>query len=74
MLELLRRPIPELLSALDVDGAAVYALGDAGAAVAPHTGAAVYSQCCQMDRLSNGSACESAWYPGEASGEARAGG
>jgi len=41
MLELLRRPIPELLSALDVDGAAVYALGDAGAAEAPHTGAAV---------------------------------
>jgi len=41
MLELLWRPIPELLSALDVDGATVYALGDAGAAEAPHTGAAV---------------------------------
>jgi len=41
MLELLRRPIPELLSSLDVDGAAVNALGDAGAAEAPHTGAAV---------------------------------
>jgi len=40
-LELLRHPILERLSALDVDGAAVYALGDAGAAVAPHTGAAV---------------------------------
>ena len=45
MLELLRCPIPELLSVLDVDGAAVYALGDAGAAVAPHTGAAVSAQC-----------------------------
>jgi len=45
MLELLRRPIPELLSALDVDGAAVYALGDAGAAEAPHTGAAVRTRC-----------------------------
>ena len=45
ILELLRRPIPKLLSALDVDGAAVYALGDAGAAVAPHTGAAVRARC-----------------------------
>ena len=41
MLEMLRRPIPELLSALDVDGAAVYVLGDAGAAEAPQTGAAI---------------------------------
>jgi len=41
MLELLWRPIPELLSALDDGAAAVYALGDAGAAEAPHTGAAV---------------------------------
>jgi len=63
----------ELLYASSDDGA-VCALGDAGAAVVPHTGAAVYSQCRQMDRLSNGSACGSAWYPGEASGEARAGG
>ena len=41
MLELLWRPIPELLSALDVDGAAEYALSGAGAAEAPHSGAAV---------------------------------
>jgi len=45
MLELLRRPIPELLSALDVDGAAVYTLGNAGATKVPHTGAAVRARC-----------------------------
>jgi len=41
MLELLRRPISELIYVFDVDGAAVYALGDTGAAEAPHTGAAL---------------------------------
>jgi len=45
MQELLWHPIPELLSALDIDGAAVYALSDAGDAEAPHTGAAVSAQC-----------------------------
>jgi len=46
MTELCARSVMlELLSALGVDGAAVYALGDAGAAVAPHTGAAVRARC-----------------------------
>jgi len=35
MLELLWHPIPELLSVLDVDRAAMYTLGDAGAAEMP---------------------------------------
>jgi len=43
MLELLWRPIPELLSVLDVDGAAVYTLGDAEATVASHTSATVHA-------------------------------
>jgi len=43
MTEKLRRPTPELTRAL---GELMYALGDAGAAVARHTGAAVHSQRC----------------------------
>jgi len=41
-MELLWRHIPELLSTLDVDGAAVYTFSDAGAAKVPYTGAAVH--------------------------------
>jgi len=43
MLELLWRPIPELLSVLDVDGAAVYTLGDAENTVASHSSATVHA-------------------------------
>jgi len=43
MTEQLRRPTPELTHAL---GELMYALGDAGVATAPHTGAAVHSQRC----------------------------
>jgi len=43
MLELLSCLIPELLSMLDIDGAAVYTLGDAGAAEVCHTGATVHA-------------------------------
>lgn len=43
MLELLRCAILELLSMLDVDGAAVYTLGDAEATVASHTSATVHA-------------------------------
>jgi len=43
MTEQLRRPTPELTRAL---GELEYVLGDAGAAMAPHTGAAVHSQRC----------------------------
>ena len=43
MTELLRHPTPELTHAL---GELMYALGDAGVATAPHTGAAVHSQRC----------------------------
>jgi len=46
MTEQMRRPTPELTRAL---GELMYALGDAGAAVAPHTGAAVHSQGCGAD-------------------------
>jgi len=43
MTEQLQRPTPELTHAL---GELMYVLGDAGAAAAPHTGAAVHSQRC----------------------------
>ena len=43
MTEQLRRPTPELTHAL---GELMFALGDAGAAAAPHTGAVVHSQRC----------------------------
>jgi len=43
MLELLRYPTSELTHAL---GELMFALGDTGAASAPHTGAAVHSQRC----------------------------
>jgi len=46
MTDQLRRPTPELTRAL---GELMYALGDAGNAVAPHTGAAVHSQGCKAD-------------------------
>ena len=39
--EQLRRPTPELTHVL---GELMFALGDAGAAAAPHTGAVVHSQ------------------------------
>jgi len=45
MLELLLHPTPELPCTLD-DVEVMYALGDAGVAAAPHTGAAVHSQRC----------------------------
>jgi len=41
--EQLRRPTPELTHVL---GELMFALGDAGAAAAPHTGAVVHSQRC----------------------------
>ena len=46
MMEQLQRPTPELTYTLRE---LIFALGDAGAAVAPHTGAVVHSQrydCC----------------------------
>jgi len=43
MLELLRHPTQELPCTLE-DVELMYALGDAGAAAAPHTGAAVHSR------------------------------
>ena len=46
MTEQLWRPTPELTCVLRE---LMYALGDAGAAVAPHTGAAVHSQGCGAD-------------------------
>jgi len=46
MTEQLRRPTPELTHAL---GEPMYALGDAGAAAASHTGAAVHSRGCGAD-------------------------
>jgi len=45
MTELLRHSTLELTHAL---GELMYALGDAGAAAAPHTGAAVHSQRCDF--------------------------
>jgi len=45
MLELLRHPTPELPCTLE-DVELMYALGDAGVAAAPHTGAVVHSQRC----------------------------